>query len=126
MEIMFEDVAQEVLLEEAVYELARAMEADYASWNQACADRKDGELSDWQKQQIADFKIEVQTGNKYYKLVGKGSVKGFVCKTDNDKKGFQVGDLLKAAGYNAPATNFARGTVFDANTWNSVRWTGIG
>ena len=34
--------------------------------------------------------------------------------------------MLKAAGYNAPATNFARGNVFeDAHNGTIARWTGI-
>jgi len=31
-----------------------------------------------------------------------------------------------AASWKAPATNFARGTIFDAETWTGrLRWTGI-
>ena len=43
------------------------------------------------------------------------TVKGFICKKNNDKKGFKVGDMLKAATYSAPATNFSRGNIFDEN-----------
>jgi hypothetical protein len=130
--IMFEDVTQEVLLQEAVTEVAFAMEQNYADWMQSCADASDdGVLSDYRKQSIKDFKITVEEGNKYYKLMKTNaggtqkSVNGFICKVDNPKKGFQAGDLLKAAGYNSPATNFTRGSAFDPKTWDSVRWTGI-
>lgn len=129
---MFEDVTQEVLLQEAVTEVAFAMEQNYADWCQSCADAQDdGVLSDYRKQSIADFKITVEEGNKYYKLMKTNaggtskSVNGFICKVDNPKKGFQAGDLLKAAGYNSPATNFTRGSAFDPKTWGSIRWTGI-
>ena len=129
---MFEDVTQEVLLQEAVTEVAFAMEQNYVDWMQSCADASDdGVLSDYRKQSIKDFKITVEEGNKYYKLMKTNaggtqkSVNGFICKVDNPKKGFQAGDLLKAAGYNSPATNFTRGSAFDPSTWGSIRWTGI-
>ncbi len=44
-----------------------------------------------------------------------------VVNTDNDKK-FKKGDLLKAAGFNAPARNAARGNVLEGNF--QIRWTG--
>ena len=48
---------------------------------------------------------------KTQKPFGGGSVNGFIVKKAT--KGFVEGDMLKAAGYNAPATNFARGNVFE-------------
>lgn len=76
-----------------------------------------------------------EEGRNYLKLVrtrddGRSSVVGFVVKKspkyiDNKtKQPFQIGDMLMAAGWNKPATNFARGNVFDLNV-NNVRWTGV-
>jgi hypothetical protein len=64
-----------------------------------------------------------EEGRNYLKLVrsdenGRSSVVGFIVKKspkyiDNKtNKPFQVGDMLMAAGWSKPATNFARGNVF--------------
>lgn len=61
----------------------------------------------------------------------RSSVVGFIVKKSpkaidnktNEK--FKIGDMLMAAGYNKPATNFARGNVLDGYKQSSVRWTGI-
>ena len=63
-------------------------------------------------------------GPKYIRIFAeKGGVKGFIVKTDTDKK-FKKGDILKAAGWAAPARNFARGNVLEGGY--EVRWTGAG
>ena len=65
----------------------------------------------------------IKYGQKYIKILTRkgGSVWGFIVNTDNDKK-FKKGDLLKAAGYNAPARNGARGNVLDGGF--DIQWTG--
>lgn len=40
-------------------------------------------------------------------------------------KGFKVGDILKAATFKAPATNFARGNVLDPTSYEDrISWAG--
>ena len=73
-------------------------------------------------------KFMINVGKKYIKIgiVSKsqphkmGSVWGFVVKEDDGK--FKKGDLLKAAGFNKPATNAARGNVLDGGF--NINWTG--
>lgn len=80
------------------------------------------ELSDINKRMINEFNegIEIQEGRKYIKVLTNRSVWGFIMKED-DKK-FKAGDILMAAGFNAPARNKPRGNVFTNLSW--VRWTG--
>ena len=74
--------------------------------------------------------LMVEENRRYWKIIGTNgggtsrSVKGFICKA-GDKK-FREGDMLKAAGWAAPARNFARGNVLDGTGIDNVRWTGIG
>ena len=65
----------------------------------------------------------VKKGSKYIKIMTRngGSAWGFVVATDNDKK-FKKGDLLKCAGWAAPARNGARGNVLDGGF--AINWTG--
>lgn len=74
-------------------------------------------------------KFMVTVGQKYIKIGRKsdhtsgrmGQVWGFVVNTDDDKK-FKKGDVLKAAGYNAPARNAPRGNVLEGGF--NINWTG--
>jgi hypothetical protein len=74
--------------------------------------------------------LEVKENTRYWKITatnGGGtsrSVSGFIVKA-GDKK-FREGDMLKAAGWAAPARNFARGNVLDGTGLGNARWTGIG
>jgi len=71
----------------------------------------------------------IKVGQKYIKIgrvsdhtSGRmGQVWGFVVNTTQDSK-FKKGDLLKAAGFNAPARNAARGNVLEGGF--GIRWTG--
>ena len=93
---------------------------DYLNWTMLCA--KDT-LSDTNKTMIAEFndKLTYKMGSKYIKVISGGSVWGFVVNTDKDKK-FKCGDILKAAGWAAPARNAARGNILDGGY--TIRWTG--
>ena len=58
-------------------------------------------------------------GRKYLKVVTEKSLWGFInIKNTN----FKEGDILKGAGYNAPALNKARGNIFNDNY--EIAWTG--
>lgn len=71
---------------------------------------------------LAEFKdgLGFTEGNKYIKVIKRGSVHSFIVNTDDDKK-FKRGDILMAAGWASPARNFARGNIFGSY---AVRWTG--
>ena len=66
---------------------------------------------------------DVKSGSKYVKIMTNngGSAWGFIVKTDTDKK-FKKGDILKCAGWAAPARNKARGNVLEGNYL--INWTG--
>ena len=105
--------------------LIENIKTDYFNWTTGCAAAK-GRciLSDINKKMIAEFDegLSYKTGSKYIKITReRGGVWGFVVNIDNDKK-FKKGDILKAAGYAAPARNFARGNILAGGY--TVRWTG--
>jgi hypothetical protein len=79
-------------------------------------------VDDVSKQMNERFRsgVSVKEGRKYIKILTDRSVWGFVVNTDNDNK-FKRGDILMAAGYNAPARNHPRGNIFGKY---SVSWTG--
>ena len=67
-------------------------------------------------------KLTVTYGKKYIKILVEGNgVKAFVVGTDDDKK-FKKGDILKPAGWAAPARNAARGNILDGGY--AINWTG--
>jgi hypothetical protein len=96
---------------------------DYLNWTLRCTSAKDG-LTEINNTMIAEFNknLTYKTGSKYIKVFSEGgSVWGFVVNTENDKK-FKKGDILKAAGYAAPARNAARGNIVDGGY--TINWTG--
>ena len=114
----------ENMMNEAMNTLLENIKADYVAWvmRATYADGKT-ELSGYYKETVDnwDDNVEVRYGNKYIKIIRDRSVWGFVVNTDNDKK-FRKGDILKAAGYDAPARNAARGNILDGGY--TVQWTG--
>ena len=67
-----------------------------------------------------DSKTKVFIGKKFIKVVQDRTVFAFIVKEDTDK--FKKGDILKPAGYNAPAQNGARGNVLTGDYY--IQWTG--
>ena len=65
--------------------------------------------------------FDIRYGKKYIKIVCNNSVAAFVVGVDNDKK-FKKGDILMAAGWNAPARNAARGNILRGGY--PINWTG--
>ena len=78
-----------------------------------------------EQEYTTDFK-----GGKYARIVhqsrkygGGRSAWGFISLEDNPSKGFKKGDLLKAAGFNAPAKG-ARGNILDG-TARYGKWSPV-
>ena len=80
------------------------------------------ELVGYSKEQVDnwDNKTKVIEGKKYIKIVQGTGVFAFVMKEDSGH--LKKGDVLKAAGYNKPALNSARGNVLEGNYY--IQWTG--
>lgn len=101
-------------MNEQIAKLVDCIKEDYKGW---------GEMTQVREEMYNRFcdTITIQEGRKYIKIITDRCVWGFVVKEDDAK--FKAGDILKAAGYNAPARNKARGNVLD-NDFTWVRWTG--
>lgn len=116
-------------LNTAVEVLLEAIKTDYREYTDRSAIARakrtgaSGELDEVNLEMIAEFEQELGflEGKKYIKITknNHGSVWGFVVKEDGPK--FRKGDILKAASWAAPATNHARGNVFDGY---QIQWTG--
>lgn len=102
--------------------LLEEIKKDYFQWTARGALAKGEELTEINQKMIAQFNenLHFEEGRKYIKVITGGSVWGFVMKADDAK--FKAGDILKAAGWAAPARNKARGNIFNDLTW--VQWTG--
>ena len=86
-----------------------------------------GDKADIRQDMIDNFveNITYTEGKKYIKVLKKlgtqTMVWGFIVNVDDDKK-FRKGDILMAAGFNAPARNKPRGNILDGEY--TIRWTG--
>ena len=108
-----------------IEKVLEAMRNDYKRWSGPDRSQIKDEMTE-------DFcnGLRVEENRRYWKIIstnGSGtqrSVSGFIVKA-GDKK-FLEGDMLKPAGWAAPARNFARGNVLDGYKVDEVRWTGIG
>ena len=113
MTVYVKDSSKSVL--SGLSKMKAAMIADYADFMVPDTDTK--------KKMNADYadNYDIRYGKKYIKIVCNNSVAAFVVGVDNDKK-FKKGDILKAAGWNAPARNAARGNILDGGY--AINWTG--
>ena len=108
-------------MEQQINKLLENIKEDYINWSTHNGKK---EISSYTQGVLDNFDDNVQDkhGKKYIKIVGgiSSGVWCFIVATDDHPK-FKKGDILKAAGYNNPATNAARGNVFEDYT---IRWTG--
>ena len=108
----------------ALIKMAGVMKKDYQRFWEAGS--KGEPLSGYAQEQLDGFmeSLEFSGGSKYIKVIrddNQRMVWGFIVNTENDSK-FKYGDILKPAGWAAPARNKARGNIFEDLSW--VQWTG--
>ena len=106
-------------LDEGIKNLMTGAKLDYERMSTSNGTK---ELTGYSKEQVElwDNKTKIMPGKKYIKIVQDTGVFCFIAK--EDFKHFKKGDILKAAGYNAPALNSARGNVLSGNY--AIQWTG--
>ena len=122
-----EIVHDNITMDEALKKYKKGIGDDYENWTLGSrallsADSIEKRIKE---NSVVEFKngIDHIRGSKYIKVIrtdNQTSVHSFIVNIHNDKK-FKYGDILKAASWNAPARNFARGNVFEEY---KVRWTG--
>lgn len=108
-------------LNEGISNMMAGAKEDYKSFHTSMGKKEivAGSYGDTQLKEY-ESKTRVDIGRKFIKVVQERSVFAFIVKEDTDK--FKKGDILKAAGYNAPAQNAARGNVLTGNYY--INWTG--
>jgi hypothetical protein len=111
-------------LNDGIQKAIDAMQKSYIDMYKVRAD-DNAARKEYATEQVEKFirTTRVDVGRNYTKVSADGSVKFFV--VNKPTKGFKVGDVLKAATWRAPATNFARGNVCEGKfdiTWTGVRY----
>ena len=106
-------------IEEGIKFLMAGAKADYVRCSTSDGTK---ELTGYSLEQVDqwDKKTSIRPGKKYIKIVQDRGVFCFIAK--EDFKHFKKGDILKAAGFRAPALNSARGNVLSGNY--PIQWTG--
>ena len=106
-------------LEEGIKFMMAGAKADYVAMSTSYGKK---ELTGYSLEQTSlwDKKTKISQGKKYIKVVQDTGVFCFIVK--EDFKHFKKGDILKAAGWNAPALNSPRGNVLKGNY--PIQWTG--
>ena len=106
-------------LEDGIKFMMAGAKADYVAMSTSYGKK---ELSGYSLEQtnLWDKKTKIKEGKKYIKIVQDTGVFCFIVK--EDFKHFKKGDVLKAAGWNAPALNQARGNVLAGQY--PIQWTG--
>ena len=101
--------------EQAIDGVLDAIVADYKRWCDGARISNSMDKS-WRVKHSKVYSkiIEVRDGKD-------SSVWGFVVHTTEHKK-FKQGDILMSASWKTPATNHARGNIFDG--FSGVTWTG--
>ena len=106
-------------MQKEINTLIQAIKTDYINWTTSNGTKEMSSYSQGVVDSMED-NIQVKEGKKYIKIIRENSVWGFISKVDF--KHLRKGDILKAAGYNAPALNAPRGNILDGGY--TVRWTG--
>ena len=106
-------------LDEGIKFLMAGAKADYERMSTSNFKK---ELTGYSKEQVDkwDSLIRVEMGQKFIKVVRENGVFAFIVKQDDGR--FKKGDILKPAGYRAPAKNSARGNVLSGDYY--IQWTG--
>lgn len=105
-------------MQNEIQTLVKTIKADYVRW---CTQNGTKPLTGYFAETVANFdeSVQIKEGKKYIKIITKDTLWGFIMKNDDAK--FKKGDILKAASFNAPARNQARGNIFEKY---SVAWAG--
>ena len=106
-------------LDEGIMNLMAGAKNDYIRCSTSNGKK---ELTGYSLEQVKkwDSNTKVSQGKKYIKVVQENGVFAFIVK--ENFKHFKKGDILKPAGYNAPALNQPRGNVLTGNYM--IQWTG--
>ena len=106
-------------LDEGISNMMSGAKADYERMSTSNFKK---ELTGYSKEQVDnwDKKTKISEGKKYIKVVQDTGVFAFIMKEDSGH--LKKGDILKAAGYNKPTLNSARGNVLTGNYY--IQWTG--